>query len=128
MSALEKLNMEFMNIRKSKVAMMWKSPFCHDERLVSLDKAAYWGGREIISDIWDGVISWKSLLMRGFSYLYGRRNSPANGGDASLIPGSKRTPGEGNGYPLQFSCLGSPMDRRAWRISVHGVAKELDMC
>ena len=41
-----------------------------------------------------------------------------------LIPGSGRFPGEGNGNPLQYSCLGNPMDREAWRASVHGVAKE----
>ena len=97
------------------------------KRLNSLGKDAYWRGREIISDVWDGVIFWKSLLIRGFSYLYGRRNPPANGGNEGLIPGSKRSPGEGNGYPLQFPCLGNPTDRGAWWVTVHGVAKELDM-
>ena len=43
-----------------------------------------------------------------------------------LIPGSGRSPGEGNGNILQYSCLGNPMDREAWRATVHGVAKELD--
>ena len=42
------------------------------------------------------------------------------------IPGSGRSPGEGSGHPLQYSCLGNPMDRGAWRASVHGVAKESD--
>ena len=42
-------------------------------------------------------------------------------------PGSGRTPGEGNGNPLQYSCLGNPMDRGAWQATVHGIAKELDM-
>ena len=40
-----------------------------------------------------------------------------------LIPGSGRSPGEGNGNPLQYSCLENPMDRRAWWATVHGVAK-----
>jgi len=44
----------------------------------------------------------------------------------SLIPGSGRSPGEGNGNVLQYSCLGNPTDREAWRATVHGVAKELD--
>ena len=43
--------------------------------------------------------------------------------DAGSIPGSGKSPGEGNGNPLQYSCLGNPMDREAWRATVHGVAK-----
>ena len=42
------------------------------------------------------------------------KNPPANAGDAGLMPGSERSPGEGNGNPLQYSCLGNPMDRAAW--------------
>ena len=41
------------------------------------------------------------------------KNLPASAGDTALIPGSGRSPGEGNGYPLQCSCLGNPMDRRS---------------
>ena len=44
-------------------------------------------------------------------------------GDTGLIPGSESSPGEGNGTPLQYSCLGNPVDRGAWRAAVHGVAK-----
>ena len=44
-------------------------------------------------------------------------------GDPSLIPGSGRSPGEGNGNPLQYSCLENPMDEGAWYATVHGVAK-----
>jgi len=51
------------------------------------------------------------------------KNMPANAGDAGLIPVSGRSPGEGNGDPLQYSCLENPMDRGAWRATVHGVAK-----
>ena len=54
------------------------------------------------------------------------KNPPANTGDAGLIPGSGRSPGEMNGYPLQYSCLENPMDRRAWQVTVHGVAKRHD--
>ena len=43
--------------------------------------------------------------------------------DSSSIPGSERSPGEGNGYPLQYSCLENPMDKGAWWATVHGVAK-----
>ena len=51
------------------------------------------------------------------------KNLSANTGDAGLIPGLERFPGEGNGNPLQHSCLGNPMDRGAWWASVHRVAK-----
>ena len=55
--------------------------------------------------------------------LVKKNNPPANVRDSSSIPGSRRFPGEGNGNPLQYSCLGSPMDRGAWRATVHGVTK-----
>ena len=47
--------------------------------------------------------------------------------DPDSIPGSGRSPGEGNGSPLQYSCLENPMDRGAWWPTVHRVSKELDM-
>ena len=47
----------------------------------------------------------------------------ASAGDVGLIPGLGRSPGEGNGNPLQYSCLENPMDRGAWWATVHGVAK-----
>ena len=55
------------------------------------------------------------------------KNAPANAGDTSLIPGSGISPGEGDGNALLCSYLGNPPDRRVWRVTVHGVAKELDM-
>ena len=51
------------------------------------------------------------------------KNLPANAGDAGLIPESGRSPGEGNGNPLQHSCLENSMSRGAWWITVRGVAK-----
>ena len=51
------------------------------------------------------------------------KESPANAGDLSLTPGLGRYPEEGNGNPLQYSCLEHPMDRGAWWATVHGVAK-----
>ena len=54
------------------------------------------------------------------------KNLSANAGDLSdtgSIPGSGRSPGEGNGNPLQYSCLENPMDREAWWATVHGAAK-----
>ena len=51
------------------------------------------------------------------------KESACNVGDQVSIPGSGRSPGEGNGNPLQYSCLGNPVDRGAWGATVHGVAK-----
>ena len=55
------------------------------------------------------------------------KNPLANAGDTDLIPGSGRSPGVGKHNPLQSSRLGNPMDRGAWWVTVHGVAKESDM-
>ena len=49
--------------------------------------------------------------------------SACNAGDPGLIPGSERSPGEGNGNLLQYSCLENPVDGGAWQSTVHGVAK-----
>ena len=51
------------------------------------------------------------------------KESACNAGDLGLIPGSGRSPGEGNGNPLQYSCLENSMDSGAWEATVHGVAK-----
>ena len=55
------------------------------------------------------------------------KNSPVIAGDTGSIPEPGRSPGEGNGNPLQPSCLENPMDRGAWWAIVHGIAKELEM-
>ena len=54
------------------------------------------------------------------------KNPRANAGDAHSVPGWERVPGERNGNPPQYSCLGSPMDRGSWQATVHGVTKESD--
>ena len=54
------------------------------------------------------------------------KNPPANAGQAGSLSGLGGSPGEGNGNPLQYSCLGNPMDRGAWRATAHGLA-ESDM-
>ena len=53
------------------------------------------------------------------------KNPPANAGDMGSIPGSGRSPGEGNGNPLQYSCLEYPMDRGAWQATIHGGHKRV---
>ena len=54
------------------------------------------------------------------------KNSPDSAGDTGSIPRLGRSPGGGNGNPLQYSGLGNPLDRGAWQATVHGVIKELD--
>ena len=51
------------------------------------------------------------------------KKSACNPGDLGSVPGLKRSPEDGNGYPLQYSCLENPMDRGAWWVTVHRVAK-----
>ena len=51
------------------------------------------------------------------------KESACNAGDLGSIPGSGRSPGEGNGYPLQYSCLENPVDRGAWQATVHRVTR-----
>ena len=66
------------------------------------------------------------LIHKGFPGGSVMKNSPSRAGDVGSIPQSGRSPGEGNGNPFQYSCLGNPMNREAWRAIVHGVRKELD--
>ena len=54
--------------------------------------------------------------------LVGKEHA-CNAGDLASIPGLERCPGEGNGNPLQYSCLENPLDRGAWQATVHGVTK-----
>ena len=63
------------------------------------------------------------LQLRGFPGGSEGKASACNAGDLGSILGLGRSPGEGNGNPLQYSCLENPMDRGAWRATVHGVAK-----
>ena len=51
------------------------------------------------------------------------KDPPANAGDEGSMAGLGRSPGEGNSNPLQYSCLGNPMDRGDWWATVHGVTK-----
>ena len=69
------------------------------------------------------VPNWSWASLAGFTGDSVVKNLPTNAGDTGLIPGSGRSPGEGNGNPIQYSFPGNPMDRWAWRATVHGIAK-----
>ena len=62
-------------------------------------------------------------MEKGFPGRSQGKDSACNEGDPGLIPGLRRSPEEGNGNPLQYSCLENPMDRGAWWATVHGVAE-----
>ena len=92
-------------------------------------------GKTLALTVWTFVSKVISLLFNTLSRLITAflprskhllKNLPINAGDTSLIPELGRSHGEGNGNPLQYSCLGNPMDREAWWAIVHGVARELD--
>ena len=67
------------------------------------------------------MITFIELL--GFCGCSVGKESAYSAGDLGSTPGSGRSPGEGNGNPLQYSCLENPMDRGAWRATVHGVTR-----
>ena len=63
------------------------------------------------------------LCINYVSWWFSSKESACSAGDPGSIPRSGRSPREGNDHPLQYSCLGNPMDREAWRVTVHRVAK-----
>ena len=62
----------------------------------------------------------------GFPSGSDSKESACSAGDTGVIPGSGRSPGKANGNPLQYSCLGSPMNRGVWQATVRRVTKESD--
>ena len=91
--------------------MARKEKICSDRTPISIDDVE--SENEIVKHFVGGAISFGAIS----------REAACNAGDLGLIPGSGRSPGEGNGNPLQYSCLENPMDREAWQTTVHGIAK-----
>ena len=92
-------------------------------------------GKDILEGAWS-LTSWSStdtnhlhqcVLTCSFQFGLSRwltgKESTCNAGHQGLIPGSGRSPGEGNDNPLQYYCLGNTMDRGAWQATVHGVTE-----
>ena len=82
-------------------------------------------GKVTNSNVPQMLMCWFIFIKWVLGFLVGSvvKNPPANTGDMDSIPGSERSRGEGNDNPLQYSCLGKPMDRGTWWATVHGVAK-----
>ena len=106
--------------------MHWTSR-CVGEGLGSI--LCYWHGviREMQFGMWQSLCTALNISSGRGRWVFPGvpvvKNPAANAGNTGLIPGSQRSPGEGNGYPLKFSCLVNPMDRGAWQATVHGVTK-----
>ena len=90
-----------------------------------LEKQAAMWWEALWKSPWEFPPSRKGLvsLLLDFPGGSAGKKSACNAEDLGLIPGSGRSPGEGNGAPLQYSCLENPMDWGAWWATVHGVAK-----
>ena len=95
----------------------------------SAGKESAWYRRHRV-DSWVGKIPWRKRRDRlpisvflGFPGVSDGKESTCNAGDLGLIPGLGRCPGEGNSYPLQYSCLENSIDRGAWQATDHGVTK-----
>ena len=65
----------------------------------------------------------KGTMWSGLPWWLSGKESACKAGDVGSVPGLARSPGEGKGNPLQYSCLGNPMDRGTWQVTVHGVPK-----
>ena len=100
----------------------WKSPWCWEKSLM-LGKIK--GRRDCQRMRWLDSITVAINMNLGKCFPGGSdgKASVCNAGDLRLIPGLGRSPGEGNGCPLQYSCLENPMDGGAWWATVHGVAE-----
>ena len=83
-----------------------------------------WGGDT--TNISDHFLSfWTSLVFHGFPWWFRGKEPICQAEDTCSIPGSGRSPGEGNDNPLQYTCLKNPMDGGAWQVTIHGIVKEI---
>ena len=77
----------------------------------------------LLQDVWPTFQGNFSKLVPGLPWWLSGKESACNAGDRGSIPESERYPGEGNGNLLQYFCLENPMDRGAWRATIHGVVR-----
>ena len=105
------------------IAKTWKLPICS-----LVDKKLYlyrFNSGILFSHENETIVIFETTLVElwGFPSGLDSKESDCNVGNLSSVPGSGRSPGEGNGNPLQYSCLENPMDRGAWRATVHRVTE-----
>ena len=106
--------------------IQWTGTWANSTRWWGIGKSGelqFMGSRRVRHNL----VTEQQHLFQGSPDVSVVKNPPASVGELDLIPGSWRCPGEGNGNPPQCSCLGNPMDRRAWWATVHRVAKRSDV-
>ena len=114
---------------KAQIAQEGKETAAHVDEKISVLSKKMDGLEDMKSQVSMRSYIWCIYVLLGFPGGSVVKKLPTKAGDAKdsgLIPGLGRSPGEGNGNPPQYSCLGNPMDRRAWRATVHEVSKESD--
>ena len=115
-----------MYITICKIDSRWKFALWLKElKLAFCDNLETWDGMGRGREVQEGGNMCIPMADSIFPIGSADKESACNTGDASLIPGSGRSPGEGNGSPLQSSCLKNLMGRGAWRATVYGVPKSL---
>ena len=89
----------------------------------SFFKGRFHSGHHFVTRFWVITVFTCDMPFTGFPGGSDDREYACNAGELGLIPGLGRSPGEGNAYPLQYSCLDNPMDRGAWRATLHRVTE-----
>ena len=111
----------FFHVKK--ILNQWILDYCRNIRKTIIESSIKYGMYP------SGLLNvWIIITANIFSAYYvpggsDSKESACSAGDLGSIPALGRTPGEGHGNPLQYSCLENPMDRGAWQVTVHGVTK-----
>ena len=114
-------NPRFPELHMESEGRLLAEPPCLQDQSFSIKPSTGW--MRPIHTLEGNLLYSKSTDFKGFSGSSDGKESACNVGDPGLIPGSGRSPGEGNGNPLQYSCLENPMNGGVWQATVHGVAK-----
>ena len=107
----------------NKWILLTENEKCRDHCLINISTFSPWCSATSRIILFFFFFELCSLIVGGFLCGSVGKESACNAGDLGSIPGLGRSPGEGNGNPLHYSCLGNPMDRGAWWATVHGVVR-----